>query len=104
MYLLVFGQALSQIFCRILLKVLKEIIHLVFTLHHLNVIYFSIKQHLELTSIYTVNFLKSQQMTPFGTLLIKFCPGPQNDNLGTCCTPLLASSSATGPGDLCWAS
>lgn len=43
--------------------------------------YFRSKQHLELTSIYTVYlfFLKSQQMTPAGTLLMWLGPSLRGD-------------------------
>lgn len=55
MYLLVCGQALSQIFCKIPLKVLKGRVHLVFTVDHF--LCFMSKQHLELASTNTVYFI-----------------------------------------------
>ena len=66
MYLLICG----QIFCKIPLKVLKERIHLVFTLEHLHFMPFKSKQHLESRSSYTVLFFLNQQMTPAGTCLM----------------------------------
>ena len=54
MYLLICGQP----FCKIALKILKERIHLVFTLEHLHFMPFKSQQHLESRSSYTAFFLK----------------------------------------------